>query len=231
MRTGLQYYLDYLNWRFKAHHAESFMSLKKAEFQLDDVEVLEKSTLFKGFFTMLRYRFRHRLFQGGWSETVKRELFQRGEAAAAVLYDPKNHLVGLVEQFRIGALNSEYGPWCLEVVAGMVEPGEDIESLIIREIEEEAGLKNVELMPISSYYSTPGGCSEKIHLYCALCDLEHAGGVYGLDYEGEDIRFRTYQPEHVFEEMLHARTNNAATLIGLQWLQLNINRIRERYAA
>lgn len=206
------------------------MSLKRGTFSRDDVEVVEQTTLFQGFFTMLRFRFRHRLFNGGWSEVIKRELFRRDEAAAAVLYDPRNNLVGLVEQFRIGALDSALGPWCLEVVAGMVEPGEPIEDLIRREIAEEAGLKVDTLLPISSYYSTPGGCSEKVHLFCALCDLENAGGVYGLDYEGEDIRFETYDPDVVFAEMLSGRTNNAATLIGLQWLQMNIADLKENYA-
>lgn len=200
--------------------------LKQAPFGLEDVEIVENTTLFTGFFKMLSYKLRHRLFNGGWSAEIKRELFRRGEAAAAVLYDPDNDLIGLVEQFRIGALESEYGPWCLEVVAGMVEPDEPVDDVIRREIEEEAGLKSVRLLPISSYYSTPGACAEKVHLFCALCNLKDAGGVYGLDYEGEDIRFQTYTPDEVFSEMLHARTNNAATLIGLQWLQLNIGTLR-----
>ncbi len=204
------------------------MSLKVASLQTEDVEVIEKTTLFSSFFTMLRYKLRHKLFNGDWSETIQRELFQRGEAAAAVMYDPKNHLIGLVEQFRVGAIDSEFGPWCIEVVAGMVEAGESVQDVIRREIVEEAGIDKVELIPISSYYSTPGGCSEKVHLFCAVCDLKEAGGIYGLDDEGEDIRFQTYEPEQVFAEMLEARTNNAATLIGLQWLQLNIADLRSR---
>lgn len=204
-------------------------TLKTSEFSKADVKVVKKDTLFHGFFRMLRIQVQHRLFGGGWSEDISRELFERGEAAAAVLYDPKHHLIGLVEQFRIGALDSEFGPWCLEVVAGMVEEGESVDDLILREIKEEANIDEAKLIPISSYYSTPGGCSEKIHLYCGLCDLSNAGGVFGLDDENEDIRFQTFEPELVFAHMLNARTNNAATLIGLQWLQLNVDSLRKQY--
>ena len=203
--------------------------LLQSTFNRKDVEILETKTLFSGFFKMVSYELKHKLFKGGWSSDIKRELFRRGEASAAVLYDPVNNLIGLVEQFRIGALESEFGPWCLEVVAGMVEPNESVDDVIRREIEEEAGISAVELRPISAYYSTPGACAEKVHLFCALCDLKDAGGVYGLDYEGEDIRFQTYTPDEVFSDMLHARTNNAATLIGLQWLQLNIDTLRDSH--
>lgn len=206
------------------------MDLKISPFGQSDVTVIEKKTLTQGFFKMLGFRLRHRLFRGGWSEEMSRELFERGEAGAAILYDPKHDLIGLVEQFRVGALSSEYGPWCLEVVAGMIEEGETADELVRREIYEEAGIRESTLLPISRYYSTPGGCSEKIHLYCAVCDLSEAGGDYGLQDENEDIRFHVLSPDEVFDQMYEARTNNAATLLGLQWLKLNRDELRQQYA-
>ncbi|MFL0803827.1 MAG: NUDIX domain-containing protein [Agarilytica sp.] len=197
------------------------MSLDKAQFSIEDVNVESDEVVFDGFFQMREVGLTHRLFQGGWSAPMKREVFYRGDASAAVLYDPKRDLIGLVEQFRIGAMRSEYSPWCLEVVAGMMEAGETAESLIRRELEEEAGISEAELVHITSYYSTPGGCSEKIHLYCALCDLSEAGGVHGLDHENEDILLQVFPAEEVFAVMLDSRMNNAATLLGLQWLQIN----------
>ncbi len=197
------------------------MSLDKAQFSIKDVDIESDEVVFDGFFKMREVALKHRLFKGGWSAPMKREIFHRGEASAAVLYDPERDLIGLVEQFRSGALESEYSPWCLEVVAGMMEAGETAESLIRRELEEEAGIFESELVHITSYYSTPGGCSEKIHLYCALCDLSEAGGVHGLDHENEDILLQVFPAEEVFAVMLDSRMNNAATLLGLQWLQIN----------
>lgn len=204
------------------------MPLKSADYGLHDVEIEKQDTVFDGFFKMREYTIKHRLFSGEWSGSMTREIFGRGPAAAAVLYDPNQDAVGLVEQFRIGALSAELGPWCLEVVAGMVEEGENPEQLIRRELVEEAGIDSAELIPISRYYSTPGGCDEVIDLYCALCDLSNKAGIYGLDSENEDIRLHVLSAETVFTDMYNGRTNNAATLIGLQWLQLNRSELLKR---
>ena len=203
--------------------------LSKAQLKNSDVEILSEETVWKGFFKMFLLRLRHKRFSGDWTGVLSRELFNRGQAAAAVVYDPVRHQIGLIEQFRVGALDSPMGPWCLEVVAGVVEADESIGDLIRRELEEEAGIKNAKLIPISTYYSTPGGCNEKIHLYCALADLGEAEGNFGLAEENEDIYFHVFPAEDVFKDMLNGRTNNAATLIGLQWLQLNYERLRKNY--
>ena len=200
-----------------------------AQFQRADVDIISEKTGFDGFFKLAVTRLRHRLFRGGWSAEIEREMFVKTEAAAAVLYDPANDLIGLVEQFRAGALDSEYGPWCLEVVAGMLELGEHPDDLILREIEEEAGLVPSALHKITSYYSTPGACNEKIHLYCAEVDLLAAGGFYGLDSENEDIQFSVYPALDVLAAMLNSRMNNAATLLGLQWLAMNRERLVQAY--
>ena len=200
-----------------------------SSFGVKDVEILAKETVFQGFFRMVKLRLRHRLFNGGWGEELSREVFDRGDAGAAILFDPVGKKIGLIEQFRSGALNSEFGPWCLEVVAGMMEEGETAEELVRRELLEEAGISQAELLPISSYYSTPGGCSEKIHLYCAICNLEGAEGTFGLASESEDIRLHVLDATEVFAQMLDSRANNAATLIGLQWLQLQFTHLIERY--
>ena len=202
------------------------MPLKPAKYDNNDLEIVSKDTVFQGFFRMVKVRLKHRLFSGGWSDEMSREIFHRGHAAAAILYDPERDLIGLVEQFRIGALDSEMGPWCLEVVAGIIEEGETPEQLVVRELKEEAGIEKAKLVHVTSYYSTPGGCNEKIHLYCALCDLADAEGVYGLEEENEDICLHVIPADDVFKVMLKDRTNNAATLIGLQWLQLNRESLR-----
>lgn len=187
----------------------------------DDVDVLDEKIVWNGFFKMHKLTLKHRKFDGEWTGEISRELFHRGEASAAVLYDPEHDLIGLVEQFRVGAIDSSFGPWCLEVVAGMLEEGETPAELIKRELEEEAGVTDAEIIPITTYYSTPGGCSELIHLFCATCNLKGRGGVFGLDDENEDIYLHVLPADEVFAGMLNSRANNAATLIGLQWLQLN----------
>ena len=202
----------------------------KNQLLFGDVEVVERKTLYQGFFKMQQLTLRHRLFSGAWSPTLTRELFVRGSAVAAILYDPKNRLIGLVEQFRVGALDNaltgQKTPWCYEVVAGMAEPGETALEVICREIMEETGIDAQQLEKICEYYTSPGGTNEHLTLYCAVVDLQSAGGVYGLAQECEDIRVIVSPEDDVFAKLYGGLYGNAATLICLQWLQANKGRLK-----
>lgn len=205
------------------------MPTRKPDYNTDSVEIISRENVYKGFFKMEKIRLRHKLFAGGWSEEISRELFVRGDAVGAVLYDPILDKIGLVEQFRIGALREPQGPWCLEVVAGMIEVGESPEQVVTREVKEEANLVPDQLEYICYYLSSPGGSDERLYLYCCICDLSTAGGIHGLDHEHEDIRVCVFNADEVFDALLVGRFNNAATLICLQWLQWNRGRLREVY--
>ncbi len=97
---------------------------------------------------MKKMYFRHKLFNGGVSGEIVRELMIKGAAAALIAYDPVKDAVVLVEQVRIGAYDptSNQSPWLVELIAGMVDEGETPENVAIRESYEEAGLtvSNVE---------------------------------------------------------------------------------------
>lgn len=195
--------------------------MKKSPFNHSDVEISHDELVYDGFFKMRALRLRHRLFAGGWSPEIRRELFVRNPAVGVVLYDRDNDLIGLVEQFRVGALQEEHSPWCLEIVAGIVEDGETPEDVARREIQEETGLQVAELDYICNYLSSPGGSNERLDLFCAYCDLSASGGsLHGLPTEGEDIKFHVLPGAEVFAELYQGRFNNAATMICLQWLQL-----------
>lgn len=202
------------------------MAIDKPVFTRGDVEIIRREQLYKRFFRVEKVFLRHRLFGGGWGKDIGRELFVRGEAVAVVLYDPEHDLIGMVEQFRVGAMDEINGPWCYEVVAGMLEPGESPEEVARRELIEEANVEPYRMEYICNYLSSPGGSDEKLHLFCGLCDLSQAGGVYGLPEEGEDIRVHVFTAGDVFAELYSGAFNNAAALICLQWLQANRPRLR-----
>lgn len=110
------------------------------KYNKNDVEIISKRKLFNGFFQMIEYRFRHRLFEGGWSEEITREVFERGHAGVILPYDPKADKVVLIEQIRLPAIETSQTPWLLEAVAGMIETDETAEQVVRREADEEAGL-------------------------------------------------------------------------------------------
>ena len=188
-------------------------------------KLLDQQSAYNGFFKVEVCRVQHELYAGGEIE-VRRELFQRGDAVAVLLYDPARDKVVMVEQFRIGALHDPEGPWLLEVVAGMMEDGESITDVAKRECLEEAGIKVHAFDTVHSFYSSPGGCSERIHLLCGLVDSSQAQGTHGIEHEGEDIRVRVLDFAEL-AAMLHSqRITSAMPIIALQWLQLNRERLR-----
>ena len=209
-----------------------------ASFGCNDVEVLEQEEVYAGFHRIVRMRLRHRLYKGGWSNTIEREVSARGEAASVVVYDPKLDAVCLVEQFRAATISKPSqasdslsnvrtcSPWSLEIVAGMLDKeGENPEELVRRELQEEAGLNPSHIEKITSYWVSPGGSSARMHIYVALCDLQKAGGIYGLKEENEDILAEVVPLSTVYQCAIQEESSNASTLIGLQWLTINKERL------
>lgn len=193
----------------------------KRQFGAGDFQLLERKTLYQGFFRLEECRVRHRLFRGGWSDAYGRELFVRGSAVGVLLYDPVRDRVGLLEQFRVGALEDPGGPWLLEVVAGIIEPGESTEQVARRELVEEAGIHDAELRFMCDYLVSPGGTDERMTLYCALVDLEGKGGIHGLPDENEDIRLHILGRAQAMAGLAAGLCNNAPLMIALQWLALH----------
>ncbi len=197
------------------------MSTKnRVGFGREDMQLLAEEVGYRGFFRLLRLRLRHRLFAGGWSQEITRELFDRGHAAAVLPYDPVRDEVVLVEQFRVGAVYAEGNPWLLEIVAGIVEEGESEEAVVRREAQEEAGLTLKTLTRAMSYFSSPGGCSERITVFIGEVDASEAASHAGLASESEDIRVHRLPREQAMQWLAEGRIDNAASVIALQWLEL-----------
>ena len=82
------------------------------------------------------------------------------------------------------------------------------------------------LWPLSVYYPSPGGSDERVHLFVGRCDSVGAGGIHGLEEEGEDIRVHVWPLEDALQAVKDGRIDNAASIIALQWLALNRAEVR-----
>lgn len=198
-------------------------------FGAQDVRILEDETVFSGHFAVRRLTLQHRCFGGGWSEPQVRELFERGDAVGVLPYDPVDDTVVLVEQFRTGALRGNDSPWMLELIAGVVEPGESDEDVAHREAMEEAGCELSRLLPIATVMPSAGACSEQVRLFCGLVSHAGTGGVHGLAAEGEDILVHSVSRREALALLAANRIPNGHTLIALQWLQIHGDALRERW--
>jgi ADP-ribose pyrophosphatase len=190
-------------------------------------EVLAKETVYQGFFRLENYRLKHTLYNGGWSQELKRELFRRGNCVAVLLYDPVLDEVVLIEQFRVGAILQPEQPWLLEIVAGAIEEGETAEQVAFRESSEEAGCIIQEMITISEFYTTPGGASERITLFCGKVDAKGVGGIHGLKDEQEDILVRSVKFDDAYRMVEQGEIDSAIPILALQWLALNKHKVQQ----
>ncbi|MCV9879703.1 ADP-ribose diphosphatase [Brenneria izbisi] len=198
-------------------------------FTKDDVEIIARETLYSGFFSLQRYRFRHRLFNGEMSGEVSREIFERGHAVVLLPYDPVRDEVVLIEQIRIAAYDTSASPWLFELVAGMIEPDESLEEVARREALEEAGLTVGRCQPIISYLASPGGASERLAVMVGEVDTRTAIGIHGLAEENEDIRVHVVSREQSYQWVEQGIIDNAASVIALQWLALHHEKLRNTW--
>ncbi|MBU2115186.1 MAG: ADP-ribose diphosphatase [Gammaproteobacteria bacterium] len=200
-------------------------------FGADDVEIIDKTTVFQGFFRLDRYNLRHKLFNGGWSEPMQREIFERGHAVVVLPYNAQTDELVLIEQFRLGAMPTSASPWLLEAIAGMIDPGETPQQVAKREAEEEAGLTITELWPMLSYLSSPGGTTERIQLYLGRLTAPVQAGIFGLMQEHEDIKVHVLAREQAMQLLSEQKVDNAASIIALQWLALNLDKVKATWGA
>ena len=183
------------------------------------------STLFQKYFRLDEYSLSHELYRGGRSQLFTREVFERGSVVALLPFDPQRRKVVLIEQFRAGAIHGENSPWLIECIAGIVDAGESDDQVAIRESQEEAGCDIRQLHRISRYYVSPGGTTEECTLYCGIVDSTGIGGVHGLAEENEDIQVKVVDAEHANTWVTDGTIKSSATIIALQRLQLNEERM------
>lgn len=195
------------------------------------VEIIERELCYRGFFSLERVHLRHSLHRGGMSPVLVREILEKGDVVALLPYDPVTDTVVMIEQFRVGAIANAPSAWLLEIVAGLIEPGEPPEDVARREAAEEAGLAVRRIEPIARFFATPSKSSELTHLFCGEVDAAAAGGVHGLAHEGEDIRVVPLPAEQAFALLETGRIDSAWPMIALMWLQTHRERLRRAWRA
>jgi ADP-ribose pyrophosphatase len=121
-------------------------------------------------------------------------------------------------------------PWLIEVVAGIVEQGENFEEVCHREAQEEAGVTLTKLIKMNSYLASPGACTERIHVYLGCVDASTASGIHGLDNEAEDIKVLRVPFDDAVAWLNKGKIDNSTAIIAIQWLMLNKQKVLENWA-
>jgi ADP-ribose pyrophosphatase len=169
------------------------------------MRIIDRKPVYDGFFKL------YKLTIEDGDQTYDREVFETGNAVAALVYDTRRRKFIFVEQFR-AAVNQ----YLVELPAGLLDKeGETTEEALAREIAEETGYAVDQLEHIQNFYPSPGAFAEKLHIYYA--EVSHkigkGGGAQG---ENEKIKIIELSPEEVGQKMFV----DAKTLIAVQWAQI-----------
>jgi ADP-ribose pyrophosphatase len=183
------------------------------------VSIEQKKTIFDDFFKVEEAYLRFEQFNGEMSPRIRRLNMERGNSVAVVILNQDTGKLIMVTQFRYPTYQNGHS-WTIEIIAGMVDPGETPEQTLQRELEEEIGLKIESFKPINTFYPSPGGSSELIYLYYAAVSGE--GAKYkktgGLLSHGEDIKAIELSLEDALDKIKSGEIVDAKTIIGMYWL-------------
>jgi nudix-type nucleoside diphosphatase (YffH/AdpP family) len=198
------------------------------------VEIRRQTRLFDDFFKVDEIVVAHERRDGTVSSDQRRLVFERGDAVAALLYEPDTHSVIMVNQFKVPTLIARRRDnpattdgWITEAVAGMIDPGETAEEAIIRETLEETGYRISKPELICKFFSSPGGTSERIFLYfCEVSEADRVGEGGGVP--GEDVRIVRQSAHELFAQLEKRQIEDPKLAIGAYWLQDHISRMKTR---
>ncbi len=186
-------------------------------------KIINKKNIYSGFFTMNEITLKYLKYDGSWSNSVKRELFSGAQVAAVLPYDPVKKEIVLIKQFRPGTISKDVDNYLEEIVAGIIDPGENPETAAKRECLEETGCEVKKLIPIQNYFPAPGSSESFYHLFLAEIETFDGEKIMGLKTENEDILAKSYNIDDIKRKLHNKEILNGLALIALQWFFLNIN--------
>jgi GDP-mannose pyrophosphatase NudK len=185
----------------------------------DRVRVLSKEILSRGHGVLQKLILEVRRFDGRL-QTQTREVYDTGDGAAILLYDPARSTVVLVRQFRAPPYIKGGQESLIEVCAGRLE-GLDAETRIVRELQEETGFSLRHPRRLFEAYMSPGSYCERITFFVAeYAATDRTGNGGGLEHEGEDIEILEPTLDEALAMVERAEIIDAKTILLLHYAQL-----------
>jgi nudix-type nucleoside diphosphatase (YffH/AdpP family) len=153
--------------------------------------------------------------------TQKREVYDRGNGAAILLYNTQQKTVILTRQFRLPSyLNGNETGMMIEVCAGLLDEDHP-EQCIIRETEEETGYRITKVDKIMETYMSPGAVTEILYLFVGEYDesmkVSDGGGV---EHEEENIDVLEMSYEEAYAMIESGEIKDAKTIMLLQYAKI-----------
>ncbi|WP_127088748.1 NUDIX domain-containing protein [Aquabacter cavernae] len=163
----------------------------------------------------------HLSHPGGGQSVLKRDVVRMGPVVGILCVDPAAGCVVLIRQFRLSAHFATGRGDMIELPAGRVEAGEDIEAAARRECAEETGLTPLRMRRMFDVMPSPGVLDEYGTLYLADVESTLLPERAGLADENEVTHPFALPLDDAFRLLEEGRCYNGYLVMALQWLALN----------
>jgi nudix-type nucleoside diphosphatase (YffH/AdpP family) len=188
------------------------MKDSRSSVHIENMQILAEA---RGKLTSVSFRQRRR--DGKWQQR-KREIYDNGNSAVILPYDPKRKTVLLTRQLRLPIYLQDGRESSIEACAGKLD-GEKAETRIIKEMQEELGYRIEEVEPLFALYPSPASVAEKIEFFtCCYSPADKVSGGGGLADEGEDIEVIETALEQASAMIRSGEIIDAKTVILIQYL-------------
>jgi len=155
-------------------------------------------------------------------QVQEREVYDRGNGAAILLYNQEKQTVILTKQFRLPTwLNGNSDGIMIEACAGMLDEN-DPEACIRKETEEETVYTLSEVRKIMEVYMSPGSVTEILYFFVAAYteNMKTSTGG-GLDKEQENIEVIELMFPEAMKMIETGEIKDAKTIMLLQYAKIN----------
>lgn len=185
------------------------------------IEIKKTELLSDNWYVLNKVTFDYQKKDDSWV-TQKREVYDRGNGAAILLYNTEQKTVILTRQFRLPTyLNGNKTGMMIEVCAGLLDQ-DNPEQCIIRETEEETGYRLNTVHKVMESYMSPGAVTEILYLFVGQYDesmkVSDGGGV---EHEEENIDVMEMPFEEAYSMIESGQIKDAKTIILLQHAKIN----------
>ena len=185
------------------------------------IKNIKKTLLSDNYYTLYKLNFDYQMPDETWVHQM-REVYERGHGAGVLLYNTTKKTVILVKQFRMPSfLNDKKDGFLIEIPAGMLDE-DNPEQCIIRETEEETGIRLKSVKKIYEGYSSPGVSTEKMHFFIGeyTDDMKvNMGG--GLASESEEIEVLEVPFTEAIKMLENGNIIDTRTIVLLQYAQIH----------
>ena len=185
------------------------------------IKNIKKTLLSDNYYTLYKLNFDYQMPDETWVHQM-REVYERGHGAGVLLYNTTKKTVILVKQFRMPSfLNDKKDGFLIEIPAGILDE-DNPEQCILRETEEETGIRLKSVKKIYEGYSSPGVLTEKMHFFTGeyTDDMKVSMGG-GLATESEDIEVLEVPFKEAIDMLENGNIIDTRTIVLLQYAQIH----------